>query len=73
VLNDTVFLNPEALMTASRDCNRFSQLVYSQTNVADIDCAARVLELIFVRDRLLTLGSLSRSDIHEMISRFVTE
>jgi hypothetical protein len=66
-------LNPEALMTASRDCNHFSQLVYSQTNAAAIDCAARVLELIFVRDGLLTLGSLTRSDVHEMISRFVTK
>ena len=59
-------------MTASRNYKNFFQLVYPQTNLADIDCVTRVLELIFVRDGFLTLGNMSRLDIDEMISLLVT-
>jgi hypothetical protein len=42
--------SPEDLLTASRNYNNFFQLVYPQTNLANIDCVTRVLELVFVRD-----------------------
>ena len=60
-------------MAASRDYNRFVQLVNAQTDSADVDCVMRVLELIFVRDGHFTLDNLSRNDIDELISFLVTE
>jgi hypothetical protein len=43
----------EDLLTASRNYNNFFQLFYPQTNLADIECVTRVLELMFVRDGFL--------------------
>ncbi len=65
--------SPEDLMAASRNYDSFFNLVYPQTNLADIDRVPRVLEMIFVRDGFFTLRNMSRLDIVEMISSFVTE
>jgi hypothetical protein len=42
--------SPEDLLAASQNYNNFFQLVYPQTNLADIICVMCVLELIFVHD-----------------------
>jgi hypothetical protein len=63
----------ETLLIASNFMNPYDRFVYSHLSLDDLDCVNSALELMSVRDGVLTLSGFSPDDVDSVISLLLTE